>query len=355
MAAAPLVRLGIIEALVVLPGGIVEADHVALKRHPVAHRALVFGLTGLGVLGSDQGAAAVVAVDLPHALGGGVFARFAGNKVGLPHDIAALVVVARVLLGQVDVDIRLPVGLSLCGKGVGLLGVLDFDFAGLLVVNGVLDLLGERAAVDGPTKVTAFDGALLAIGARPPASGAHGIKAVGELGCPAADLRRIERGVGRIGKADPLQYGAAINFAGILAVELEGHVDAQEVVGGIACGLNLIIGQRSIERFIGIVAELGKIYGLGQRGKLELGILNDMLAVEFFVGARLLDGKLAGLLVIGAIGLERARTALVKLVDSGAQVLLKLLLVKGIGEHGQIDVLIKIDFVGGSGCFGLAA
>lgn len=158
-----------------------------------------------------------------------------------------------------------------------------------------------------------------------------------------------------IGKADPLQYGAAINLASILAVELEGHVDAQEVVGGIACGLNLIIGQRSIERLIGIVAELGKIYGLGQRGKLELGIFNDMLAVEFFVGARLLDGKLAGLLVIGAICLERARTALVKLVDGGAQILLKLLLVKGVGEHGQVDVLIKIDFVGGSGCFGLAA
>ena len=78
----------------------------------------------------------------------------------------------------------------------------------------------------------------------------------------------------------------------ILAVKLEGHVDAQEIVGGIACGLNLVIGQRSIERLIGIVAELGKIYGLGQRGKLELGILNDMLAVEFFVGARLLDGNL---------------------------------------------------------------
>ena len=80
-----------------------------------------------------------------------------------------------------------------------------------------------------------------------------------------------------------------------------------------------------------------------------------MLAVEFFVGARLLDGKLAGLLVIGAIGLERARTPLVKLVDGGAQILLKPLLVKGVGEHGQVDVLIKIDFVGASGCFGLAA
>ena len=80
-----------------------------------------------------------------------------------------------------------------------------------------------------------------------------------------------------------------------------------------------------------------------------------MLAVEFFVGARLLDGKLARLLVIGAIGLERARTPLVKLVDGGAQILLKLLLVKGVGKHGQVDVLIKIDFVGGSGCFGLAA
>ena len=92
------------------------------------------------------------------------------------------------LLGQIDIDVCLPVGLSLCGKGVGLLGVLDLDFAGLLVVNGVLDLLGERAAVDGPTKVAAFNCALLAIGARLPASGAHGVKAVGELGCPAADL-----------------------------------------------------------------------------------------------------------------------------------------------------------------------
>ena len=59
------------------------------------------------------------------SLGGGVLARLAGNKVGLPNDIAVLVIVARVLLGQVDVDIRLPVGLSLCGKGVSLLGVLD--------------------------------------------------------------------------------------------------------------------------------------------------------------------------------------------------------------------------------------
>ena len=48
-----------------------------------------------------------------------------------------------------------------------------------------------------------------------------------------------------------------------------------------------------MERLIGIVAELGKIYGLGQRGKLELGILKDMLADEIFVGARLLDRNLA--------------------------------------------------------------
>ena len=164
VATAPLIGVGIVEALVVLPGSVVEANHVALKRHPVAHRALVFGLTGLGVLGADKLGGAVIAVDLPHALGGGVFARFAGNKVGLPNDISALVIVARVLLGQVDVDIRLPIGLALGGKGVGLLGVIDLNLAGLLVVNSILDLLGKRAAVDGPTKVTAFDGAPLAIG-----------------------------------------------------------------------------------------------------------------------------------------------------------------------------------------------
>ena len=58
-----------------------------------------------------------------------------------------------------------------------------------------------------------------------------------------------------------------------------------------------------------------------------------MLAVELLVGAGHLYGKLAGLLVVGAGGLEGARAALVKGVDGAAQVLLKLLLVKGIGEH----------------------
>ena len=120
-----------------------ESDHIALERHPVADRALVLGFAGLGVLGTDEFAGAIVAVDLPYALGGGVFARFARNKVGLPHDVAALVVVARMLLGQVDVDIGLPVGLALGGKCVGLLGVRNFDLAGLLVVDGVFDLLGE--------------------------------------------------------------------------------------------------------------------------------------------------------------------------------------------------------------------
>ena len=121
VAATPLVRLGVIEALVVLPGGVVEADHVALERHPVAHRALVFGLSGRGIFGTDERACAVVAVDLPHALRGCVLAGQARDKVGLPHDIAVLVVVARVLLGQVDVDIGLPIGLALGGKRVGLL------------------------------------------------------------------------------------------------------------------------------------------------------------------------------------------------------------------------------------------
>ena len=187
------------------------------------------------------------------------------------------------LLGQVDVDVCLPVGFALCGKGVGLLGVLDLDLAGLLVVDGILDLLGERSTVDGPAKVATLDSALLAVGARPPASGSHSVKAVGKFGGPAADLRGVERGVRRIGKADPLQHGAAIDLAGVLAVELESDVDAQEVVGGIACSLNLVVGQRSIERLIGIVAELRKIDGLGERGKLELGELNDILAVEFLI------------------------------------------------------------------------
>ena len=65
VAAAPLVGVGVVEALVVLPRCIVEADHVSLKRHPIADRALVFWLAGLGVLGTDELAGAIVAVDLP--------------------------------------------------------------------------------------------------------------------------------------------------------------------------------------------------------------------------------------------------------------------------------------------------
>ena len=320
-----------------------EANHVALKRHPVAHRALVFGLTGLGVLGADKLGGAVVAVDLPHALGGGVFARFAGNKVGLPNDIAALVVVARVLLGQVDVDIRLPIGLALGGKGVGLLGVIDLNLAGLLVVYSILDLLGKRAAIDRPTKVTAFDGTLLAIGARPPTSGAHGVKAIGEVCCPVADLGGVKCGVRGVGKTDPLQHRAAVDLAGIVAVELKGHVNAQEVVGGIACGLDLVVGECAVERLVGIVSELRKIDGLGQRRELDLRILNDMLAVELFVGAGLLDRELARLLVVGARCLKGTRAALVECVDGGTQILLELLLVKGVREHGQVDVLFQVD------------
>ena len=49
VATAPLVRFGTIETRIVLPRCVVESNHVALKRHPIAHRALVFGFTGLGV------------------------------------------------------------------------------------------------------------------------------------------------------------------------------------------------------------------------------------------------------------------------------------------------------------------
>lgn len=259
------------------------------------------------------------------------------------------------LLGQVDVDIGLPIGLALGGKRVGLLGVRNLDIAGLLVIDSVLYLLGERVAVDGPAKVAALYSAFLTVGACPPAGGAHGVKAVGELGGPAADLRRIERGVGRIGKADPLQHRAAVDLAGIVAVELKGHVDAQEVVGGIACSLNLVVGEGAVERFVGVVADLGDIDVLGERRELDLGIFDDMLAVDLLVGTGFLNGKLAGLLVIGAGGLEGARAALVELVDGAAQAFLKLLLVKGIGEHGQVDVLVQVDRVVLGSAIGFAA
>ena len=74
-----------------------------------------------------------------------------------------------------------------------------------------------------------------------------------------------------------------------------------------------------------------------------------MLAIELLVGAGLLHGELAGLIVIGACGLKSARAALVKGVDGATQVFLELLLVKGVGKHGQVDLFIEIDrfFLGG--------
>ena len=80
-----------------------------------------------------------------------------------------------------------------------------------------------------------------------------------------------------------------------------------------------------------------------------------MLAVELLVGSGLLDGEFAGFLVIGAGGLEGARAALIELVDGAAQVILKLLLVKGIGEHGQVDVLIQVDRAVLGGAIGFSA
>ena len=68
-----------------------------------------------------------------------------------------------------------------------------------------------------------------------------------------------------------------------------------------------------------------------------------MLAVELFVGAGLLDRELARLLVVGARCLKGTRAALVECVDGGTQIPFELLLVKGVREHGQVDVLFEVD------------
>ena len=50
VATAPLVRFGTIETRIVLPRCVVESNHVALKRHPIAHRLSYLGLPVLGSL-----------------------------------------------------------------------------------------------------------------------------------------------------------------------------------------------------------------------------------------------------------------------------------------------------------------
>ena len=119
--------------------------------------------------------------------------------------------------------------------------------------------------------------------------------------------------------------------------------------------MNLVVGECAVEGLVGVVADLGNVNGFGQRCELELGILDHVLAAELFVGAGLLHGELASLLVIGARGLKGARTTFVEGIDGGAQILFELLLIKGIGEHGQVDVLIEVDLIIGDGGLGLAA
>ena len=80
-----------------------------------------------------------------------------------------------------------------------------------------------------------------------------------------------------------------------------------------------------------------------------------MLAIDLLVGAGLFDGELSGFLVVRAAGFERARAAVVELVDGGAQVILELLLVESVRKHRQIDVLVQVDRVGRGGGVGLAA
>ena len=165
-----------------------ETHHVALKGHPVVDLAFVFWLAGFGVLFADKRCSATVAVDLPYAFGCGMLTRQPRDEVCFPDDGTIFVIVAGILFGKIDVDIGLPVGFALCGEGIGLLGILNFDVARLLVVYGVLYLLGDRFAVNGPAKVAALDGALLTVGSCPPARGSYGVKAVGELCGPATDL-----------------------------------------------------------------------------------------------------------------------------------------------------------------------
>ena len=95
-------------------------------------------------------------------------------------------------------------------------GSAQSRFAGLLYfVDENIDLLGERAAVDGPTAKSPPSTAHCLPSARPPAVEPTVIKPLATR-LPALNLRRIERRGWRIGKLITATQ-ATINLAGILA------------------------------------------------------------------------------------------------------------------------------------------
>ena len=205
-----------------------------------------------------------------------------------------------------------------------------FDLAGLLVRHGLLDELGERRLVADPAVGAAGDVDHLAVGARVAALGADRVElGGGELADPGREPLGVQGGVEVLVEGDPLGHRLAVERRDHRAAHLEVDVDADDLVGGVACRLELLVARPARERLVHGVVELER--GLGRRHGL-LGGGDDGVAAELLVGARTGDGEHARLLVIGPRGVEGAGAVGVELVDRRAERLLERRLVVG---HGQ--------------------
>ena len=281
-----------------------------------------------------------------------ILRRVTGDDARLPEDVTVGIVVASILLGDVNVDIGSPVALTLVGVGVALGFVGELDIARLLVRDGVLDSAYQRVDIDAPTVVAARDGDLFAVGARVGALRPDGVVVVGELVRPVREALVAERGVERVVEGDPVLKGGAVELAGVVAVELEGHVHTEEVVRGVAGGLDLVIGEAVVERRVGVITELGEVCRARKRRELHLGVLDDVVAAELLHGLGLGEGELALVGVEGLRCAEGAGAALVELVDGLAELGLEFVFFKGGGEERRVDILAEVDCSVGGGAVG---
>ena len=316
-----------------------KAHGTADEGHPVIDVGDVDGLSGLWIFFAGELNVALLVVNGVNAGRRRIaLIGIARNDARLPFEVAVCIVVARVLLGKVDVDIGTPIGLACIGVFCsGLLGG-DVDIARLLVGNGVLDHLGEGHLVADPAIGAAADGDLLAIRARVGALAAGGIElGHGEVVNPFGKLIVVERGVERVVEGDPLAHLGAVERSHSGSAHLEIHVDAEQLICCVAGLLELFVGGASGERLVGrIVKGAGGLSVLdGFRCRLCYRI-----GIYALARTRLFDGELAGIGVIGAGGIEGAGSVLVEGIDGGGELLVKGVLVVGclgcLVERGEV-------------------
>ena len=157
-----------------LPSGVMQANAVALERHPVLNLGFVILFT-IGLV-TDKRRGTLLVIQIVHTLGrSSICRRRTRDARSRIHQIVGSIVVADRLLRQVNVHIGSPVALARTVESSSGLFAGDIDGGGIAGAHSIKDRLGKGLRVYLPAIRTVGSGAHLAVGARPRARGAHGV------------------------------------------------------------------------------------------------------------------------------------------------------------------------------------